>query len=256
MHKFSFFLTITRKFSALRNEIVLNIRKSDIYFNSFLELFYPESCVFCQRPLLVSGTVLCHVCLSDLPFCRFSEFESNRAEVLFHGRADIQAVASLLYFRKKSVTQHLMHDLKYRGREDIGRLLGRMLADEMRSSGRFDTLDLVLPVPLHPAKKRKRGYNQVAEFGRCLSNTLDLPYCEDVLKRGRNGRSQTSKGRADRIRSLENVFYVGSSNELENKHILIVDDIITSGSTLETCSRLVLDVPGTRVSLASMAYTL
>ena len=150
----------------------------------------------------------------------------------------------------------MMHELKYRGREDIGRFLGLMLGAEIVAASRFASTDLVIPVPLHPKKLRSRGYNQVSRFGRCLSEALGIPFLEKTLVRNQSGASQTDKSRIERNRDLENSFAIKGHKNLINKHVLIVDDIITSGATLEICARKVLEVSGTRVSLASMAFTL
>lgn len=176
--------------------------------------------------------------------------------MLFKGRVDLQSVASLYYFRKKGIVQKMMHALKYGGRQDVGEFLGRALAAEMVSAGRFREIDLVLPVPLHPEKRRKRGYNQVSGFGRVVSEYLETPFREDILERRIPGRSQTRKDRVMRNLNLMDSFRINKSNELINKHVLIVDDIITSGATLEACARVILSVRGARVSLASMAFTL
>ena len=181
---------------------------------------------------------------------------NNRGELIFAGRVDIQSVACLYYFKRKGVVQKMMHGLKYHGRQEIGDHLGRILGEEMVSSGRFCEIELVVPVPLHPKKKRKRGYNQVSAFGRALSESLGVPYREGILARRIFGRSQTGKDRVSRNQSLLDSFRVINFNNLKNKHILIADDIITSGATLEACTRSVLRVPGTRVSLASMAFTM
>ena len=176
--------------------------------------------------------------------------------MLFKGRIEIQAVASLFFFKKKGIVQKLMHALKYRGREEIGIYFGRILGREMGESRRFQSVDLVIPVPLHPRKKRTRGYNQVSGFGRSLAETLGVEYREGILTRMTHGRSQTGKDRLSRNLILMNSFKLNEFNKLRNKHILIVDDIITSGSTLEACARLIQEVPGTRVSLASLSFTL
>ncbi len=256
MHKFSFFLTSSDKFLALRTKQELKHKKTDSYLQCLVDLFYPETCLECNRILVYGCKVLCHSCRSDLPRCNFSDSEGNRAEALFQGRAEIRGVTSLLYFRKKGMVQRLMHALKYRGREDIGRYLGLMLGAEIAAGRRFASVDLVIPVPLHYKKQRSRGYNQVSEFGRCLSESLGVPFLENALLRNRPGASQTDKSRIERNRNLENSFVLGECKNMIDKHVLIVDDIITSGATLEICARKVLEVSGTRVSLASMAFTL
>ena len=256
MHKFSFFSTQTDELGSIRFKILVKNTLSAIYVNCLVDIFYPETCIGCGRVLYRPSRLICPVCSCDLPRCEFCFFKDNRAEMLFKGRVDLQSVASLYYFRKKGIVQKMMHALKYGGRQDVGEFLGWALAAEMVSAGRFREIDLVLPVPLHPAKRRKRGYNQVSGFGRVLSESLGVPFREDILERRIPGRSQTRKDRVMRNRALMDSFRISKSNELINKHVLIVDDIITSGATLEACARVILPVPGARVSLASMAFTL
>ena len=256
MHKFSFFLTRSVQTTKIRYKNLLKDNLSGTYLQCFAELFYPKICIECNRSLWEDEKVLCHVCNSDLPRCEFSFYPDNRAEALFKGRVEIQLVSSLLYFKKKGMVQRMMHALKYQGREDVGRYIGSMLGAEIRKSKRFASVDLILPVPLHPKKKRARGYNQVSEFAHCLSELLEVPVLEDALLRKKSGRSQTQKSRIARNRSLEDSFVIRDFKVLINKHILVVDDIITSGATMEMCARRILEVQGTRVSLASMAFTL
>lgn len=256
MYELGFFLKWVGQFDTESFNRRLKDTISNSYISCFVDLFYPRNCLECDKILLAGCDLLCHVCMTDLPKCQFGEFRDNRAEALFKGRVEIAAVASLLYFRKKGMVQRMMHALKYHGREDIGRYLGLMLGSEMKTSKRFESADLIIPVPLHPRRKRSRGYNQSTAFGRALSESLEIPFLENALLRRRAGRSQTQKSRIARNRNLEDAFLVNIAKPLKNKHVLIVDDIITSGATLEICARKILELPGTRVSLASMAFTL
>jgi len=224
--------------------------------DDLLGLFYPKCCLECGRHLLPGAQVLCHVCLTELPKCGFTNRKGNRLEEIFYGRARIEAATSYLYFKKHGIVQSLMHLLKYRGRQDIGSWIGEALAEEISGSGRFGSIDLVIPVPLHPKKKRKRGYNQVTRFGQALADQLKVSLKENALQRIRKGKSLTGKGRIDRNESMKDAFLLAGSIDVEGKHVLLVDDIITSGATLEACAQKLLNLPGTRVSLASMAFTL
>jgi ComF family protein len=175
---------------------------------------------------------------------------------MFYGRARIEAVTSYFYFKKHGIVQKLMHQLKYKGREDIGKWIGEALAIEMEGSERFDSIDLVIPVPLHPKKRRKRGYNQVSRFGQVLADHLGVHFDEESLKRRLTGKSLTGKNRMERNASMYNAFFVANPENVRGKHVLLVDDIITSGATLEACAQKILNLPDTRISLASMAFTL
>ena len=232
------------------------IRKLADLGDDLIGLFYPRICVGCGEQHSWDQQVLCPKCLAGLHLCEFSRKRGNRLEELFYGRVRIEAATSYLYFRKHGLTQRLLHQLKYQGRQDIGSWIGRAFALELSESGRFDTFDLIIPVPLHPKKERQRGYNQVSRFGRALADRLDIPLDERIFKRNRPGRSLTGKNRIERNESLLESFSVSNPKCLRDKHILLVDDIITSGATLEACARQILDIPGARVSLASMAFTL
>lgn len=241
----------TRRFQRL-----LKIKSLLSIGDDLLGLFYPRSCVECGRQLLPKMEVFCHVCLPELPRCALAEHAGNRLEELFYGRVRIEAATSYLYFKKHGVVQRLTHLLKYRGRQDIGMWIGEAHWKEIARSDRFGSIDLVIPVPLHSSKKRKRGYNQVNRYGQSLARNLNVPFEENTLIRKRTGKSLTGKNRTERNESMKNVFVIASCEDLEGKHVLLVDDIITSGATLEACAQKVLNLPGTRVSLASMAFTL
>lgn len=241
---------------SIRFKRLLKFQYFQGHGEDLLGLFYPSCCIECGRQLLPQTKILCHICLTELPHCGFTDSAGNRLEELFYGRVRIEAATSYLYFEKHGIVQHLTHLLKYKGRQDIGTWIGKALAKEISESDRFVSIDLVIPVPLHPKKRRKRGYNQVTRFGQVLADELKVSLEEETLKRNRKGKSLTSKGRIERNESIKNAFYLDSTEMVVGKHILLVDDIITSGATLQACAQKILSLPGTRVSLASMAFTL
>jgi len=173
----------------------------------------------------------------------------------FKGRIPIKAATSLLFFEKKGMVQKLMHELKYHNKPKIGTFLGNWLGKEMVASKRFEMIDFVVPVPLHPEKERKRGYNQVHFFAKSLAQGLEAELKEDLLKKIRNSQTQTLKSRQNRFLSKEKEFILNEACEIENKHILLVDDTITSGATMQACAHLLRSVSGVRLSLASMAFS-
>ncbi len=156
MHKFSFFSTQSAQLVSIRCKILSTVRNPGRYLGNLVDVFYPVTCIGCGRELNDASRLLCPVCGSDLPRCEFSRMSNNRGELIFAGRVDIQSVACLYYFKRKGVVQKMMHGLKYHGRQEIGDHLGRILGEEMVSSGRFCEIELVVPVPLHPKKKRRR----------------------------------------------------------------------------------------------------
>lgn len=154
------------------------------------------------------------------------------------------------------MVQRMMHLLKYKGRQDIGAWIGETHSIEMAMNDKFKKIDLVIPVPLHPKKKRKRGYNQVSRYGQILADRFEVPFEQNLLIRSQMAQSLTQKNRFERNESMRDAFLVVNETSIKFKHVLLVDDIITSGATLTACAHQILNQPGTRVSLASMAFTL
>jgi len=223
---------------------------------NIFNLFFPELCLICNKSLIVQDQFLCFLCRFDLPITNFCEWSSNEVEKSFYGRVDIVAATSLLYFTRKGNVQKLIHQLKYKKQQKIGIFLGNWLGQSMQNSNRFKNLDYIIPVPLHKNKMKKRGYNQVTTFGKCLSNKLKVPFLENILVRISGSKTQTLKNRLDRSKNLNEKFELMDKTILKNKHILLIDDIITTGATLEACCIQLYDAKNIKISVATMAYTL
>ena len=222
---------------------------------NIFDLFFPEECLNCGSLQEVQGKFLCIFCLSELPLTHYSRQPKNQLEMAFIGRIPIKAATSLFYFERKGAVQKLIHQLKYQGKSDLGIFFGLWLAHEMAQSNRFEGIDFVIPVPMHPKKEKKRGYNQVMGFASAIAKELKAELRPDVLLKVNNRKTQTSKNRFDRLKILENDYKLHSSGQIENAHILLVDDIITSGATIEACGVQLLKHNGVQLSLASMAFT-
>lgn len=220
-----------------------------------VSLFYPETCITCGTAVEMPGQLFCFYCLSDLPLTGFSFMPKNRLETSFRGRIPIKGATALLYFHKKGPVQKMMHRLKYQGQQHIGTFIGDWLGEEMLQAKRFEGIDLILPVPLHAAKQRKRGYNQVFRFAQSLSVKLCKPMSTDLLVKISDSVSQTSKARNERVLEKGSGFRLLDTLPLQDKHVLLVDDIITSGATLEGCWSQLQKVKGLEISLACMAFT-
>ncbi len=223
--------------------------------SDLFDLFFPQVCVNCGGILQINGRFLCFYCLSEMPLTHFSFMPKNAVEITFKGRVPVRAATSLLYFEKKSLVQNLIHRLKYHQQPEIGVFLGQWLGEEMLISKRFDTIDFVIPVPLHPNKEKSRGYNQVMLFAESLSAQLKVELRPDLLIKIVDRKTQTQKRRSDRISDISEDYYIKDHDSIKNKHILLVDDIITTGATLEACSYQLLNVSGVQLSFASMAFT-
>ncbi len=219
------------------------------------DLFFPQECLNCGKLLEIRGEYLCFTCLSQLPLTHFSFQVGNELEISLKGRIPVNAATSLLFFEKKGMVQRLMHELKYHNKPEIGSFLGKWLGEEMVESKRFELIDFVVPVPLHPSRERERGYNQVHLFAKFLAQALQAELKEDLLIKIRNSETQTLKNRQKRFLSKEKEFILNEVGLIKNKHILLVDDTITSGATMQACADLLLSVSGVRLSLASMAFT-
>ncbi|WP_143953182.1 ComF family protein [Robertkochia solimangrovi] len=198
---------------------------------------------------------MCIKCRHQLPLTGFVHLNDNNTEKIFFGRVKIENAASFIWFHKKSITQRLIHDLKYKGNQKAGRFIGRWMGAEMLKSDRFKEIDMVIPVPLSKRKLRNRGYNQVSEFARALSEMLSCEYKEDILSRNDSSTSQTFKSRQIRNFGSAPVFTLNSDLYLSGKHILVADDVITTGATLENCIKQFSHIPNLRVSIVSIALT-
>jgi len=224
--------------------------------NDIFNLFYPERCSICENQLVKGEKTICVSCISELPVTNFCNLKNNSVETSFYGRILVEEATSLFYFHKEGKVQKLIHQLKYKGDQQIGTVLGDWLGENMLESDRFKDIDCIIAVPLHPKKLKKRGYNQLTKFGQILSDKLQIPMIEAVLVKVSVSQTQTKKSRFDRSINVDEKFELSDNRILANKHILLIDDIITTGATLEACSIALLHSENIKISIATMAYTL
>lgn len=213
---------------------------------------FPRNCYACKNTLARNETTICTRCLYFLPRTNSHLEPNNQIEKLFWGKVKIEEAYSYLFFNKETRIQELMHQYKYHKRKEIGVLLGRIYGTELKNNQKLTTIDLIVPVPLHKKRLIKRGFNQSEWFVRGLSKSLDIPYDFNTLFRVIDTNSQTKRTRTKRWRNMENAFAIFNSDKFKNKHILLIDDIITTGSTLESCIIEILKVSGTKVSVLSL----
>lgn len=218
-------------------------------------IFFPEICLCCNDYLATNESIICLTCRHDLPLTNFSFEENNLIEKSFYGRIPLQTATSLFYFFKKGNVQCLIHELKYKKQQQVGTLIGDWLGDQLIESERFETIDCIIPVPLHRKKLKKRGYNQVTTFGESLAKKLAIPYYENILIRVSSTKTQTKKLRFDRWKNVHELFQIQNNFVLENKHVLLIDDVITTGATLEACYEALNKTKNLKISIACMAYT-
>jgi ComF family protein len=222
---------------------------------SLLNLFYPEVCVCCQEPLLDQEKLICLTCRFDLPFVDNGNYTSNTITKVFDGRIRIEYGASLLYYQDVGKTKELIHQLKYQSNQEIGVLLADWLGQQLIDSLHPITFDCIVPVPLHQKKLKTRGYNQLTTFGKRLGQLLNIPYLEDVLQRVSFTKTQTKKRRTDRFQNTDSKFLLSDSKQLNGMHILLIDDVVTTGATLEACCRELQKADGISISILTMAVT-
>ncbi|SEK86768.1 comF family protein [Aquimarina amphilecti] len=218
-------------------------------------LFYPIYCAACDNPLYKNERILCTSCRHKLPLGNFHKVNAKKIEKVFYGRAKIENATSLLVFEKDGLVQNLIHNLKYRGREEIGKELGIWLGQELNQTSVYQCIDAVIPVPLHPKRLRERGFNQVEKFGQEIAKNLNAEYIDFVLKKNSYNKKQSKNSRLTRWTNTSETFGIQNESLLTNKHILIVDDIVTTGATLEACIQVLKSIPGIKISIATMAIT-
>ncbi|MDB5145842.1 MAG: ComF family protein [Mucilaginibacter sp.] len=223
------------------------------YLADFVSLLFPELCQACGESLVTGEDLLCLDCRYHLPFTNFHLKADNMVAQQFWGKINLEAAYSLCYFTKGGKMQHLMHQFKYKGMQKIGHLLGNIAGEQLAKNPIFNTVDLIIPVPLHKSRLRKRGYNQSTCFAAGLSQKLNIPFDEGNLVRIRATETQTHRSRFSRFENMQQVFALTNPEALVNKHVLLVDDIVTTGSTLEACGIELLKVEGLKLSIATIA---
>ncbi len=221
-----------------------------------LNLLFPKLCSGCKSVLLKSEKTVCTPCIHSLPLICHHRTANDDMKNIFYGKFSVVQATALIKFQKRGITQELMHNLKYRGQKQISVFFGKWLGAELSELSHYKTIDLVIPVPLHKQKLNKRGFNQVEGFGKEIAKALKVPYRDDILLKISKTGSQVFKQRIKRFsqdRSGEELFTINKAQEIKNKHILLVDDIITTGATLENCALKLLNNTQTKISLATIA---
>jgi ComF family protein len=222
---------------------------------SLLHLFLPHQCAGCSSDIISNEQVLCLHCLHNLPFTNFHLHDNNPIEKIFWGRIPVTHAASLFYFNKNSSLQHIVHQLKYKGNKELGLFIGRKMGEALKQTCRFNDIDALVPLPLYAARERKRGYNQAFILCKGMAEVLQLPILQHIVRRSSFSETQTHKNRIERWQNMKGRFELLQPEAIAGKHILLVDDVITTGATLEACGEQLLSAPGSRLSILTMAYT-
>lgn len=219
----------------------------------FVALFYPRVCVACHASLVKGEEVLCTSCLAQLPKTAYHRFNENPVHNRLAGRLPLQFASAFLKFRKGGLVQSLLHELKYNNRPEIGVRMGHLYGVELAELGMGSDFDVIVPVPLHASRMRKRGYNQSAKFAEGLSEALNISWEESISLRLTATNTQTRKGRADRWSNVKDAFSIAAVDKISGKRILLVDDVITTGATLEACGQHLIDAGCATLSVACIA---
>lgn len=223
------------------------------YFSDIYELFYPKICGACNGMLLKGEMHLCFTCLNNLPFTKFENIKENPAQKLFEGRIPIEFATSYLYFSKSELTQNILHNIKYRYRKQLATFVGQQLGASILQKHQEHQFDSIIPVPLHPKKTALRGYNQSELIAEGISVVLNVPINTKTIRRIKNTETQTQKNKTERWENIKDAFELIDEKAIYNKHILLVDDVLTSGATLEACASKLKINDNIKMSIATLA---
>jgi ComF family protein len=222
-------------------------------FRDFVSLIFPNYCLGCENSLVAGERLVCTRCMLHMPQTHYHLFEDNPLKSRLSNRIPIRYAMALYKFSKSGSVQRLLHALKYKNQPELGIMLGNLYASRLAQAHLDKVFDLIVPVPLHVSRKRKRGYNQSAKFAQGLSEKLEIPFSDDVLERKIKTDTQTRKAKLNRWQNMADVFSVKQVNAIENKNILLVDDVVTTGATLEVCGDCLIGANCSSLSVACIA---
>ncbi len=224
------------------------------YLKNVLHLFYPHQCCGCGSDILPGNDLLCLKCTALLPFTQFETIAGNAVEKIFYGRVKLSSAFSLFYFSRHQLVQRLIHQFKYGGNIKLGEYLGKLMGNALQNNPRFTGLDVLVPLPLHAKKIYKRGFNQAEILCRGIMQVTGLPVADHLsVIREKFTETQTHKHRVERWENVVESFAVQQPEFLKNKHVLIVDDVVTTGATLESCVMALQHIEGIELSIATLA---
>lgn len=221
--------------------------------DSLFHLLFPHVCSGCGNDILQKESMLCMRCIETMPETNFEKHANNPVEKKFWGRLALAAATAQYYFTRESLMQHLMHQFKYKGNQELGIQLGEMMGQSIKNSSRLK-IDALIPLPLFAAKEKKRGYNQATILCQGMADHLQVPVLKNVIIRSHHTETQTQKGRVERWQNMEGKFELIDAGAIQNKHIMLVDDVITTGATLEACGAELLKVENVKLSVGVLCY--
>lgn len=222
------------------------------WISDFIRLLFPPCCIVCGRGLCVSETFICVHCLTDLPKTNYHLVRDNELEKLFWGKIPIERVSSYFSYIKGNGFEKILYTLKYYGQKEVGLVMGKCMATEMLSSDFFDGIDLIIPLPLHAKRENKRGYNQSEWIAKGVSEVTGVPIDVVSVKRIAENLTQTHKNKWDRWDSVQGIFSVTLNHRLQGKHVLLIDDVLTTGATILSCASEIVKVKDVKISVLTL----
>lgn len=220
---------------------------------SFISLLFPRCCVVCGRSLAKGEECICAMCNINSPRTNYHLQKDNQVEQLFWGKIPLERVTSFFFYRKGSDFRQILHQLKYGGQKEIGAIMGRYMASELTVSGFFEGIDVIIPVPLHKRKQRIRGYNQSEWIARGISAVTGICIDTEVIVRRKHTDTQTRKSTFERWENVDGIFELHHAKSLKGKHLLVVDDVLTTGATTVACASRLVEIEGVRISVLTLA---
>jgi ComF family protein len=230
-------------------------REFRFYKEALLHMLFPSLCFGCAVNNVDDDEMVCINCKLSFPFTSFEKIRNNTVEKLFWGRVPLLFSCSTFYYAAETSIQQIIHHIKYRDEKELGIFMGKLMGERLQTLLLQNNADLCLPMPLHPSKEKKRGYNQASLLCEGMHHATGIHYNEEVLERKIATATQTQKNRMERWRNVKDVFAINNNNIIQNKNIVLVDDVITTGASMEACARILLDNGAKTVAITSLAYT-
>ena len=223
------------------------------WFGPLFHLFFPRCCAVCGASLIEGEDTICTRCNIDMPRTNYHKMKDNPVERMFWGKFPLERATSFFFYRKGSDFRQVLHQLKYGGQKEIGAIMGRYMASELQASDFFHGVDVIIPIPLHKKKQQIRGYNQSEWISRGITAVTGIPVDTEAIIRRKNTETQTQKSALERWENVDGIFELNHADSLTGKHILIVDDVLTTGATTIACASRLAEVEGIRISVLTLA---
>lgn len=222
---------------------------------NLMNLFFPLVCNGCQKILSTNEISICVTCRHEIPLTNHLKQKDNEAYNKFNGKLPVEHVSAMMYYHKRGIVQQLIHNLKYKNQQNIGTILGDWHVEDLKENDILKSVDYIIPVPLHSKRLKKRGYNQVTTFCQRISNGMQIPLNESILYRNEYAVTQSKKSLSERNSVANTTFDVRFNDSHHHKHFLLIDDVLTTGATLEACGKALLTIPNAKISIVTMAFS-